>query len=348
MTIHEELSSRTDELWAYWTGLGPLVNSTLDVERIARRELMARYLARGKPEALIPLLDWTRSEEDISEIDTVAQSLAERRKFDAAGRLWERTLKRLEKEYWEGDREFRRRHPPGGPDGIDLDGQRVFLYERTRCRLALGYNGYLNLINIYASRKSRMLAKAVVERRRRVFAEAPADRPVTADDRAVTEEVFWELMESVGRVRGTADDKVEALGDRLRGFRPKEILQFGKLLRARLKEANTWDLWGAAYLLNSGCSDDGFLYFRAWLVLQGRGRFEKSTRIADSLARWARSTESDPAECESLLYVADEVYEEVTGKEARGADGAGGTPKGRRWKEEELPVRLPRLWKVTR
>jgi len=26
---------------------------------------------------------------------------------------------------------------------------------------------------------------------------------------------------------------------------------------------------GAAYIINGGCSDDGFEYFRRWLVLQG-------------------------------------------------------------------------------
>jgi hypothetical protein len=30
------------------------------------------------------------------------------------------------------------------------------------------------------------------------------------------------------------------------------------------------DQWGAAYLANGGCSDDGFDYFRGWLIGQGR------------------------------------------------------------------------------
>ena len=32
----------------------------------------------------------------------------------------------------------------------------------------------------------------------------------------------------------------------------------------------TWDLWGVAYILKGGCSDDGFEYFRAWLIARGR------------------------------------------------------------------------------
>ena len=33
-------------------------------------------------------------------------------------------------------------------------------------------------------------------------------------------------------------------------------------------------LWAAAYVINGGCSDDGFDYCRGWLILQGREVFE--------------------------------------------------------------------------
>src|SRR5262245_53974222 len=46
----------------------------------------------------------------------------------------------------------------------------------------------------------------------------------------------------------------------------------------------SWNLWGAAYLMNGGCSDDGFEYFRAWLMAQGRRTFEKAVEDADTKA----------------------------------------------------------------
>jgi hypothetical protein len=35
-------------------------------------------------------------------------------------------------------------------------------------------------------------------------------------------------------------------------------------------------LWAAACLINGGYSDDGFEYFRGWLIVQGRDVFERS------------------------------------------------------------------------
>jgi hypothetical protein len=36
--------------------------------------------------------------------------------------------------------------------------------------------------------------------------------------------------------------------------------------------------------MNGGCSDDGFEYFRAWLLAQGRDTFEKALEDPDTLA----------------------------------------------------------------
>ena len=49
-------------------------------------------------------------------------------------------------------------------------------------------------------------------------------------------------------------------------------------------EAHDWNLWGAAYLMKGGCSDDAFDYFRGWLVAQGRRTWERALRDPDTLA----------------------------------------------------------------
>ncbi|WP_449342020.1 DUF4240 domain-containing protein [Streptomyces aurantiogriseus] len=41
-------------------------------------------------------------------------------------------------------------------------------------------------------------------------------------------------------------------------------------LRGRYDRAYTWDLWGAAWVLLDGASDDAFDFFRCWLIGQGR------------------------------------------------------------------------------
>jgi hypothetical protein len=45
-----------------------------------------------------------------------------------------------------------------------------------------------------------------------------------------------------------------------------------------------WGLWGAACVINGGCSDDCFDYFRAYLISRGREVFEAAVADPDSLA----------------------------------------------------------------
>jgi len=52
---------------------------------------------------------------------------------------------------------------------------------------------------------------------------------------------------------------------------PEGIVSFDEHFWLRLAEAYRWDLWGLAYQLNGGCSDDCFVYFRCWLLAAGAG-----------------------------------------------------------------------------
>src|SRR5262245_37489724 len=52
-----------------------------------------------------------------------------------------------------------------------------------------------------------------------------------------------------------------------------------------IREAYDWNLWGAAYLINGGCSDDGFHYFCCWLIMKGRDVFQAAITNPDTLAK---------------------------------------------------------------
>jgi hypothetical protein len=109
------------------------------------------------------------------------------------------------------------------------------------------------------------------------------------------------------------DDPVGALRERLTKLSPAEVLEFHRELHSQLANSYTWGLWGAAYIVNGGCSDDCFEYFRAWLVMQGRRTFESVVRNPDSVADYAHV--GRPAELEEVLSVAREVYAGMTGKQ---------------------------------
>ena len=53
---------------------------------------------------------------------------------------------------------------------------------------------------------------------------------------------------------------------RLSRLEVDEIVAFDRFFLERVNEAYRTDLWEVAYLMNDGCSDDGFDYFRGWLI----------------------------------------------------------------------------------
>ncbi len=111
----------------------------------------------------------------------------------------------------------------------------------------------------------------------------------------MTQDEFWNHIQATRR----KDPEVHAerLAHRLTKLPLEEILEFSYWWDIALAQAYRWDLWGAAFLINCGCSDDGFEYFRRWLVLQGRTVFETAVKDPDSLAQ-VIDPEEEMVECE--------------------------------------------------
>ena len=61
--------------------------------------------------------------------------------------------------------------------------------------------------------------------------------------------------------------------------------------------------------MRDGCSDDGFMDFRAWLVGQGKEVYLSALKDPDTLADFDLQGE---CLCESMGYVASRAYEEKT------------------------------------
>jgi hypothetical protein len=164
------------------------------------------------------------------------------------------------------------------------------------------------------------------------------------------ESQFWTVIESGGRnARNDLDRQLEAVRNKLQKLSPEEVGEFLRLFNQKLADAYTWDLWGAAYLIHGGCSDDGFYYFRAWLISQGRTVYEAAVRNPDSLAG-RTDPERDDYEFEDLWSLPRAVYEELTGEEMPPVDVRWpARPKGRRWNfddDEQVSRWLPELAKV--
>jgi hypothetical protein len=164
------------------------------------------------------------------------------------------------------------------------------------------------------------------------------------------EAMFWQIIEAGGR-KALADPErqLAAVRKRLGKLSPAEVRAFHRLFNQKLADAYTWDLWGAAYLINGGCSDDGFHYFRAWLISRGRAVYEAAVQNPDSLTGLT-DPERDDYELEDLWGVSQEAYEQLTGEQMPPIDFRWpAKPKGRRWDfddDRQVARRLPRLSKI--
>jgi hypothetical protein len=105
---------------------------------------------------------------------------------------------------------------------------------------------------------------------------------------------FWKHIEL--SKRSDPEEHEERLVNRLSKLPPSDILQFEKWWNSVHDAAYTWKLWGAAYLMNGGCSDDGFVYFRSWLILKGEAIYAAALKDPDTLSRVR--VEPDEAEWE--------------------------------------------------
>jgi hypothetical protein len=157
-------------------------------------------------------------------------------------------------------------------------------------------------------------------------------------------ESFWDLIKKSRSGAEDCEEQAESLTALLTELEPQEIIDFDRHLRQRRAEAYRWDMWAVAYIINGGCSDDGFEYFRGWLIAQGKEYFEATLNDPEHAAD--RISPGDEAECESILYVASEAYAKRTGEVMPAQEFVTPTaPTGQEWGEDEVERLYPKLAK---
>ncbi|MET9736299.1 DUF4240 domain-containing protein [Streptomyces sp. NPDC006458] len=131
---------------------------------------------------------------------------------------------------------------------------------------------------------------------------------------------FWQLI-ATARDQARDPRESEAVAREaasLLADRPAEAIRAAqRVLRELLADSYTNPLWAAAYIINGGCSDDGFDYFRGWLIAQGREVFERAVTDPDSLAELAvvqaAAADGIDLEDEGVLGIAWDAHIMATG-----------------------------------
>ena len=155
-------------------------------------------------------------------------------------------------------------------------------------------------------------------------------------------DAFWELIEkNIGpeQLEEADFDELEAA---LAAMGAEGIESFDDHFLRLHTGSYSWKLWGAAYIINGGCSDDSFDYFRAWLIGKGRSCFEAAIADPESLITHAE----EGVECEDLMSIAQQAYEKVTGREEMPNTAHQFPELGEGWDfddEAEMRRRYPKL-----
>ncbi|UTX49867.1 DUF4240 domain-containing protein [Chryseobacterium sp. MA9] len=157
--------------------------------------------------------------------------------------------------------------------------------------------------------------------------EVPQKKELSENEKA--DIYFWEAIEKSNKYKKAhwseydIDEHLENLTAYLAKFRKERLILFEKTLQEKLSELYTAEIAelsfilegdfrteNGTYIFDGFLSDDGFIYFRCWLLLKGKEFFEDITKDIQSFVSGKYSFNIGDCWGEGLLYVSDEAYSE--------------------------------------
>jgi hypothetical protein len=158
------------------------------------------------------------------------------------------------------------------------------------------------------------------------------------------EDDFWNIIDrSRSATPNDYQAQITSLKTILLTLEPADIEKFDHTFTALLAASYDWKLWGAAYVINGGCSDDCFDYFRQYLVAHGKEKFYETLHDPETCANWIKSEEEE--NWEGLQYAAFEAYKQKTGTDIPQQYNPKFELKGKRFDEETVMKQYPKLAK---
>ena len=129
------------------------------------------------------------------------------------------------------------------------------------------------------------------------------------------EATFWSIVDSSITNTNNQQDQEIFLIKEIEKLTPKEIIGFRLRTDKLLYDTYSSKMWCAGYIMNGGCSDDGFEYFRNWVISRGKDVYYKAKESPDTLISQKDNGEDEMFDFESFWYVALEAFKQKTGKD---------------------------------
>ncbi len=128
------------------------------------------------------------------------------------------------------------------------------------------------------------------------------------------EDLYWQIVAKSLQNSHDEDSQEAFLIKEIEKLSPKEIIGFRLRTDKLLYDTYNSEMWCAGYIMNGGCSDDSFEYFRCWVISRGKEIYYNAKAKPDSLIN-AVQTDVEFYDFESFWYVALQAFENKTGKE---------------------------------
>ncbi|WP_232227102.1 MULTISPECIES: DUF4240 domain-containing protein [Flavobacterium] len=129
------------------------------------------------------------------------------------------------------------------------------------------------------------------------------------------EESYWGIIEKSLKETSNQEDQEIFLTAELEKLSPKEMIGFRLRTDKLLFDSYTSNLWCANYIISNGTADEGFDYFRCWLISRGKEAYYKTQETPDYLVNLV-GNEPHAYDFEGFWYVANNAFKNLTNKEA--------------------------------
>ncbi|OYX84848.1 MAG: polymerase [Flavobacteriales bacterium 32-34-25] len=128
------------------------------------------------------------------------------------------------------------------------------------------------------------------------------------------EESYWKIIETSLKETTTQEDQELFLSSALEKLSPKEMIGFRLRTDKLMFDSYTSNLWCANYIVSNGTADDGFDYFRCWLISRGKDAYYKTQENSDYLVHLV-GNEPHAYDFEGFWYVANNAFKNQTHKD---------------------------------
>jgi hypothetical protein len=128
------------------------------------------------------------------------------------------------------------------------------------------------------------------------------------------ESQYWNIIAESLAKSDTQEDQEEYLVKQLEVLSPADMVGFRLQTDKLLHDTYNEQMWCAGYIINGGCSDDMFEYFRCWVISRGKDVYYAAKANPDTLITQV-SPEMEMYDFEDFWHVALKAFEAKTGKD---------------------------------